>query len=441
MKPKKPSAQLCLGKVPLKTFINMQHRLVILADQINWEELQKRYEAMFDQEIGRPGLSIRLMVGLQFLKYTYNISDERMIAEFVRDPYFQYFCGMEYFEHEMPCDPTSMVRFRKKLTAEDYEMLLGLTLETASTFGLFKKNMGKTVAVDTTVQEKNITYPTDGKLIMRSFEKLWKVLENENIRPRQSYRRLAPKLVKKIGKLRHANRHKQADKVLRLLKTRLGRLIRDIERKADTLPETSIHVLSIAQKIQTQNKHDKGKVHSFHEPHVECISKGKKHKRFEFGVKVSLTTTSKDNWIVGCKTMFNNPYDGSTLMDATLQAENIANIDVKNILVDGGYRGKKYHLENKNVLCSKYKIPKSKKKLMKKRNAIEPIIGHVKHDHRMDRNFLKGRFGDEINPILASIGFNLKKILRGIALAHFWTRLLRLFIPQANPVNAFFAFI
>jgi IS5 family transposase len=410
-----------LGKVRLASFLNMNHELVRLADSMNWEEFCKKFGESFDDRRGRPGLPTRLMVGLTYLKYLYDLSDEAVVAQFLESGYWQYFCGFEYFQHELPCDSSSLTRWRKRLGEEGAEKLLTETLAVAHKLGLITLRSCERVIVDTTVQEKNITFPTDSKLINKARDNLVKAAKYEGISLRQTYTFKGKYEAHRCSRLLHARQYNRAQTSIRRQKRYLARVIRDVKRKC-TKPEGKLlEALTLAMKVYLQDRKSPKKIYSLHEPHVECISKGKARQPYEFGNKVSLTVTARDPWIIGAKSFFGNPFDGATLKEAIAQTEKLTGVKTREIFVDKGYRGKKHHPEGKTVLISgRTGLRPVLQRLLKRRSSIEPIIGHSKHDHRMETNFLKGLEGDKINPILAASSFNLRKILRSFFLSLFY---------------------
>jgi IS5 family transposase len=266
--------------------------------------------------MGAPGKEIRLMVGLQYLKYMYNESDEMIIQKFVENPYYQYFCGHEYFEHSLPIDPSSMTRFRKRIGKESIEELFRETVSSAAIAKKLKEKDFEQLNVDTTVQEKAISFPTDAKLYYKMLEVLVEQSNKRGITLRQSYRFVSKKALPKQAGYAHAKQMKRARKMTKKLKTYLGRVYRDIQKKAETKDSELIEKLSIAERLLSKSKESKNKLYSIHAPEVECISKGKAHKRYEFGNKVSMVTTSKSSWIVAISSHHGNPYNGHTLKAA-----------------------------------------------------------------------------------------------------------------------------
>mgnify|MGYP001492475842 CR=1 FL=1 len=264
------------------------------------------------------------MVALHYLKYTFNLSDEDVVEAWVENPYWQHFSGNQYFEHSKPIDPTSMTRFRNRIGEAGAEELLKETIAAGLKLKVITPNQLKRVNMDTTVQEKEVRYPADSRLYERSRERLVKAAAERGIDLRQNYNRTAKHHLLMSHRYAHARQMKRARNSTRKLRTILGRVIRDIERKAPVSDDELRNLLAVARHIQEQQRTDKGKIYSVHEPQVECISKGKAHKRYEFGCKVSVAATSKGGWFVGAKAVHGNPYDGHTLCDALGQVERIA---------------------------------------------------------------------------------------------------------------------
>jgi IS5 family transposase len=338
-----------------------------------------------------------------------------LIEQFLENAYWQYFCGFEYFQHEFPCDPSSLTRWRKRMGDEGCKKLLSETLRLAHKGKLLKTDDLKSVVVDTTVQEKNISHPTDAKLINKAREKLVQLASERGIKIRQSYKRVGKGLVHQYSRYAHARQFNRAKTTVKKLKTLLGRVFREIDRQNSEMDEKLKGMMGLAVRLLMQSKDSKRKVYSLHEPYVECIAKGKSRTPYEFGCKTSLVTTVKSCWVIGVKSFHENPYDGQTLKDAVLDAEATTGAEIKNIFVDKGYRGKKYHPKDKLTLISGRKgLRPVLQRMLKRRSSIEPIIGHVKHEHRMSRNFLKGKLGDQLNAILAGTAFNFRKLLRAL---------------------------
>ena len=413
MTPQKPKNQPQLFRSSLEAMINDKHPLYKLANSIDWHRLEKELSECYCPDMGRPGNATRLMVGLHYLKHTYNESDESIIQRWIENPYWQYFCGYEYMQHEFPIHPTSMVKWRSRVGADRMEVLLAETLSTARREKYIKPNQASKVIVDTTVQEKAIAHPTDARLYCKAIHRLIKLAKSQNINLRQSYVRVSKRAFFRQAQYARANQYKRAARHTRKLKTYLGRLIRDIERKMSCIDNELITTLDRARRIHAQKRKDKGKLYSLDAPEVECISKGKAHKKYEFGCKVSLSVTRKDNWITSIAALHGNPFDGHTLKETVSRSENVSGVKVKEIYVDRGYRGHDY-VGDAQVYKKDGKLKRltrAVKRKLKRRSAIEPTIGHLKTDNRMSRNFLKGFEGDRMNAILAAAGYNMRKLI------------------------------
>ena len=435
MKPKtQMNSQDELFRARLSQILDRRHPLFRLADDIDWAFFVKEFGPLYVEKVGRPGLPIRLLAGLHYLKSAFNESDESLEARFLENPYWQYFCGFDYFQHELPFDSTSLVKWRKRIGPDGVEKMLAATIETAKKKKQLTENSVKRVNVDTTVQEKAIAFPTDARLYQKAREALVRAAQKRDIKLRQTYVRLGKKSLVMQGRYKHARRGKQAAKEIKKLSTYLGRVIRDIQRKC-TEPDAELaRLLDIAYRIHSQKRTGKNKVYSVHEPDVECIAKGKAHKKYEFGCKVSMVSTSKDNWIIGIQALHGNPYDGHTLDAALAQAERLSGWRPTEAYCDKGYRGNGLKSDTSIFLADRKKssMKPSQWKWFKRRNAIEPLFGHLKADHRMDRNYLKGQEGDKINAILAACGFNLRKLIRAFI---FWLFNIRFRLEKLPPVQ------
>ena len=368
---------------------------------------------------GAPGKSIRLMVGLHYLKHAFNVSDESVVERWVENPYWQRFCGFEYMQHELPLHPTALVKWRQRVGAERLTELLSETIDLAVREKHVHKSELKQVNVDTTVQEKNVTHPTDSKLLYRAILKLGRAAKQRGIHLRQSYVRVAKRASIKAGRYAHAKQFKRMQRELRRLRTFLGRIIRDIKRKTSSVDDELATLLTLATRVFKQQPTDKNKLYSLHEPDVRCISKGKAHKRYEFGQKVSVATTNRGNWFVAVKLCPGNPYDGHTLAETLASTENNTGVNLTDVFVDKGYRGHDYTGDAKIHIAGQggKRLSRSLRKRKRRRSAVEPKIGHLKSDHRMQRCFLKGLPGDAINATLAAAGANFLKLLRRLFLA------------------------
>lgn len=411
-----PDPQGDLFRIELDRIIDSSHPLVQLSREVDWERLAEVFGGTYCENNGRPASSTRLMVALHYLKYTFDLSDEQVCDGWVENPYWQSFGGNQYFEHRKPIDPSSMTNFRKRIGEAGAEELLRETIEAGLRLKAVKPHQLKRINVDTTVQEKDIRFPTDARLYDRARERLVAAANGRGIGLRQNYNRKAKEHLLMSSRYAHARQMKRARRETRKLRTILGRIIRDIERKAGVVDPALAELLGISKQIHEQQRTDKGKIYSVHEPHVDCISKGKAHKRYEFGCKVSVATTSKGGWFVGAKAFSGNPYDGHTLDKAMEQVERLIPTP-DHAFVDRGYKGHNYqggsevHIDKQR----RGKTPESLWKWMKRRAAVEPSIGHLKQEHRMDRCRLKGAEGDEVNAILSAAGMNFGKLLKAVS--------------------------
>jgi transposase, IS5 family len=428
MKPKAATPQCELFGAHLSELLNREHPLYVLAERIDWAEFDAAIDACYADELGRPGVNTRLMVGLLYLKHAFDESDESVVARWVENPYWQFFCGLSYMQHELPIDPSSLSKWRKRVGAERLEKLLETTLRTALAMKAVRPQEFQKVNVDTTVQEKGIAFPTDARLYHKMRAALVRRATSLGLALRQNYRFKGKKLLAKQGRYAHARQMKRAAKMTRQLKTILGRVVRDIERKAAKLggqiaDEPLRELVAMAERLLAQTRTSKNKLYSVHAPEVECISKGKAHKRYEFGCKTSVATTSNSNWIVGTQALHGNPYDGHTLSGAIEQVERLTGRTPGDVMVDQGYRGHGY--AGSAIVHVVRTIPKratrAMRRMLKRRAAIEPVIGHMKSDNRMNRNYLTGQAGDKINAVLSAAGYNLRKLLRWLVFVPiFW---------------------
>ncbi len=407
----------------LEQILDQRHALYRVGGKIDWAAVEERFGALYSEE-GRPGIPIRLMVGLHYLKHAFNESDETVVGRWVENPYWQHFCGEEYFRHEMPINPSQMTRFRERIGEGGCEFMLGLTVVAGINTKTVSKASVAIVNVDTTVQDKAIAFPTDARLYHKARGALVRLAKQMGIDLRQSYERVSKRALMMNGRYAHARQMRRAKREQKRLRTCLGRVIRDIERKvASQQTEAGLEhprlkrLLEIARRIHAQQRHDQGKVYSVHAPEVECIAKGKAHKPYEFGVKVGVVSTSKESFVVGMQSLPGNPYDGHTLTASLQQVQKLTGIAPKEAYVDRGYRGHGVAEPVKVWIAgAKRGVTVAIRNKLKRRNAVEPVIGHMKNDGRLGRNFLKGIAGDAMNALLCGAGHNLRKILRRLAL-------------------------
>jgi len=399
----------------LDNLIDRRHELVRLAQLIDWQHFDSEWGAAFCEH-GRPAIATRLIAGLHYLKHMYGLSDEQVVQRWSENPYWQYFCGETYFQHELPLNPSSLTRWRQRLGDAGMESLLGATIDAAIESKAVKSRDLKRVTVDTTVQEKAIAFPTDSKLYNRARERLVRLARAHGVPLRQSYVRVGPRLLFKNNRYGYARQTRRMRRTTSKLKTVLGRVVRDIERKLADQPDpvraAFAEPLALSKRLLAQQRQDKNKLYALHAPEVECIAKGKVPKRYEFGVKVSIATTNRSNLVVGAQSMPGNPHDGHTLKAALQQVERLSSQRPERCYVDLGYRG--HDVDDVTVFKARQKrgVTRSIRRELKRRNAIEPVIGHMKSDGLLHRNYLKGTQGDAINAILCGAGQNLRLILR-----------------------------
>jgi len=394
----------------LEDSLNQRHPLYILANKIDWQMFEQAFSPLYCLDNGCPAKPIRLMVGLLILKHLRNLSDESVVEQWSENNYYQYFCGNQDFTPVFPCASSELVHFRKRIGESGIELILKESIRVNG-----KDGEEGNISADTTVQEKNISFPTDNKLQRKIIKKCRQISQNEKINLRQSYTRTLKKLAVEQRFSHHPRNKNRSAKAHRKVKTIAGRLVRELERK---LPDNHLYSssLKIYRQVLQQTKHSKNKIYSLHEPQVQCISKGKDHKKYEFGNKASFLYTQNTGVIVGALS-FSNPYDGHTLDDALKQYQRLLGKQPASLTADRGYKGKTKIQDTLiqtpkpfSKKMSRYQQQKQKKSF-RRRAAIEPIIGHTKADHRLFRNFYKGDFGDAINVMLAAAAFNFKRMM------------------------------
>lgn len=389
--------------------LNKKHPLFILANEIQWEVFEQAFIPLYCATNGRPAKPIRLMVGLLMLKHIRNISDESVVEQWSENIYYQYFCGETSFVAGAPCEASELVHFRKRIGENGIELILKESIRVNG-----QDSNDENVNIDTTVQEKNITFPTDAKLHKKIIKKCKAIVQKEQLPLRQSYTRVLKELATDQRFRNHPKNKAKAKKADKKVKNIAGRLVRELDRN---LAPSSIHQndLDVFKQILEQQKNSKNKIYSIHEPDVCCISKGKEHKKYEFGNKASFAKT--DTGVIVAAVGFRNEYDGHTLAPTLEQIKKNTGKVPKRAKVDRGYRGNKQIGETEILIPSKPKKSLSYyqrnklSKTHKKRAGIEPVIGHLKADHRLNRNFYKGIVGDNINIMLAAAGFNFKRMM------------------------------
>ena len=404
------TSQLSFLQPGLREQLSNKHPLYVLSDVINWVMFEESFKKHYKENFGRPAKPIRLMTALLMLKHIRNLSDESVVEQWSENAYYQYFSGEQVFTAKAPCEASELVHFRNRIGAEGVEVILKESIRVNGKGGKEDK-----ASIDTTVQEKNITYPTDSKLHRKIIKKCVGIADKEGVELRQRYTRTLKKLSIAQRFRNHPKNGAKARKADKKVKTIAGRLVRELQRK---LPAESYKAdLELFDRVLRQKRQDKNKVYSLHEPEVACISKGKEHKKYEFGSKVSITVTQNSGVIIGALNIPGNDYDGHTLDAVLEQQQRLTGHQLKEAFVDRGYRGRKevdgtlIHTPKPfNNKLSGYRKTKLKDGFTK-RAAIEPKIGHLKADHRLNRNFYKGIKGDTINVMLAAAAMNFKRMM------------------------------
>ncbi len=417
--------------------LSHQHPLYILANKINWNTFEEAFAKHYSQE-GRPAKPIRLMVSLLMLKHIRNISDESVVEQWFENIYYQYFSGEKSYACAVPCEASELVHFRNRIGTEGIELILKESIRING-----KDGNEHDATTDTTVQEKNITYPTDNKLHRKIIKKCIAIADKQGIELRQSYTRTVKRLLLAQRFRNHQKNKGRAGKADKKVKTIAGRLVRELDRKLP--PSLHQDILTLFKKVLAQKKTDSNKIYSLHEPDVQCMSKGKEHKKYEFGSKVSIITTKNTGVIIGAINIEKNVHDSKTLEPALAQQQRLTGIILKNNFVDRGYRGVKEVLGTKIIIPDtpgKQRTAYEKQRLregFKRRAAIEPKIGHLKQDHRLSRNFYKGIKGDNNNIMLAAAAMNFKRMMN-IYAKMFLAFFIRMFYILQNlliPQNIF----
>ena len=445
MRPKKHEATGAgdLFRARLDQIINLKNELVQLGGKVDWDWIDGEIAPLFSDK-GRPATPSRFVIGLLLLKHIYGLSDEQVCERWVYDPYFQYFTGEEFFQHDFPHERTDLTHWRGRL-GDKLELLLAESLRIAHEAGALQTSDFARVTVDTTVQPKAITFPTDAKLLHAAIKGLNRLAKKHGVQLRQSYLRIAQRAAMMAGRYAHAKQFKRHHRQLRLLRSRLGRIIRDISRKIAGQPDIEAVFqwpLARANQIRSQKQRQRGwKLYSFHAPEVECIGKGKASAPYEFGVKASIVTTNARApggvFVLHARALPGNPYDGHTLRQAIADTEKLTGRTIERAYVDKGYRG---HDAKCRVFISGQKrgVFGIIKRELRRRSAIEAVIGHMKSDGHLGRCYLKGSAGDAANAVLTAVGQNLRLVLawmrtllRLILIALLQASALRLMFKQA----------
>ena len=414
-----------LFKERLDAIIDMNHSLVRLTGLVPWDAFDVDFGKHY-RPVGRPAKPTRLMAGLHYLKHMHDLSDEETVERWVENPYWQFFCGFEFFQHQLPIDPSTMTRWRKRIGPDGIEKLLAATVGVAIESGTIKKSSLERIIVDTTVQPKAIAHPTDSRLYHKALLLLVRQAKRAGIILRRSHTRVAKRAALMAGRYAHAKQFKRMRRELKKLKTYLGRVYRDICRKIagnEGLEQRFSRLLGLVERLLAQKPKDKNKLYSMHAPEVACIAKGKARTPYEFGAKIGIATTNREGLVLAARAFEGNPYDGHTLKDTIGQAEQVCGVEPQRVYVDRGYRGHDYEGDAKVMISGQKRgLTTQMKRELKRRSAIEATIGHMKTDGRLDRNFLNGKDGDAINALLTAAGHNLRLILNAFIILWLWIR-------------------
>ena len=433
----------------LDSMIDMRHPLAVLATRMPWDVIEGALSPVLAHKnrtgrtvegadlfgptvgvtgggvslAGRPRLAVRLMVSLLYLKHAFNESDESLCERWSENVYWQFFSGMTFYEPKLPCDPAQISRFRRALGEAGVEQLLKTTIEAAVAMNAARPKDLERVIVDTTVQEKAIAYPTDSRLLEVARDKITRLAKRAGIALKQTFEREGKSLRRRAGGYAHAKQFKRLRKIVKRQRTVLGIVLREVRRKMAELPTEIAQTLEIwlqrADRVRAQQRHDKNKLYALHAPEVECIGKGKARKPYEFGVKASIAVSHAKGLIVGARSFPGNPYDGHTLAEQLEQTRNLLqdlNVTPMTAVVDLGFRGVDEDIAPvQSIHRGKFKsLTSLQRRWLKRRQAVEPTIGHLKQDHRMDRCWLKGTEGDALHTVLCAAGFNIRWLMRAI---------------------------
>ena len=413
------SGTVDLFRERLEAIIDPHHALVRLAGLVPWSRFDEAF-GRFYRPIGRPAKPTRLMVGLHYLKHVHDLSDEEVVARWVENPYWQFFCGFDFFQHEVPLDASTMTRWRKRIGPAGLEEMLKASVGVALDTGVAKPSSLERVSVDTTVQPKAIAHPTDSRLYWKALQILVRQAKRHGVTLRQSHTRLAKAAMVRAGRHAHARQFRRMRRALKQLRTYLGRVFRDVGRKiaGNTALESKFaRLLGLVERLMAQKPKDKDKLYALHAPEVVCIAKGKARTPYEFGAKVGIAVTNREGLVLAAKAFAGNPYDGHTLAATLDQATSVSGVTPERIYVDKGYRGHNYTGAGAVMIAGRRRgLSATMRRELRRRSAIEATIGHMKTDGRLDRNFLLGQAGDAINALLAAAGHNLRLVLAALAL-------------------------
>ena len=406
--------QLEMFKTVLMSFIHPEHELCLLAKEIDWDTLEKEFAPLYGK-VGRPSVPIRTIVGLLLLKQMYNLGDETVVARYLENPYWQHFCGEVYFQYNLPFDPSDFVHFRKRIGEEGMKKIFKQSIDLFGEDNVRREV--KEVRVDTTVQEKNITFPTDRKLTEKVIEHCKRIAKKEDIKLKRTYTFEIRKLKQQLRFARKPKNFKKHIKAQKKLHRIAFKIYQDLIKQLNPISKTYMNEFDVLYRVLTQQREDSNKIYSIHEPEVLCIAKGKEHKPYEFGNKSSFAYTRKSGIIVGAMAVEGNAYDGHTLEPQLEQVKELTGGKIKKAIVDRGYKVKG-GIPDVDIVMPKalktesYYLKKKREERCRSRAGIEGLISHLKHDHRMLRNYLKGTAGDQINTLLAAAAYNMKKWMR-----------------------------
>lgn len=421
-----------LFRPQLEDFIDMNHQLVLLSKAIDWSYFDQEFAPCYSSNKGRPSVPIRTMVGCLLLKHLYNLSDERVPEYWIRDVYFQYFCGGVFFEHKFPFAPSDFVHFRNRIGESGVSKIFAYSVKL---HGEEVVKQSRFVLSDTTVQENDTTFPTDAKLCKKVIDKCNKIAKKEGIHQRQTYSRESKRLLRETYNGKHPKRAQKARKAQKRLKTIAACQLRELERKMSE-SQNGYYRKEFEKytRVITQRKNDKDKLYSLHKPFTKCISKGKAHKPYEFGNKVGLICGGKKGKkiILAIQGFEENVFDGHTIEPLLNQMKTNRLKLPRELAYDRGGKGRSEIGGVKIIIPStpkKTDTPsqkRTKRRKFRARAGIEPIIGHLKTDFRLAKNYLHGEKGIQINAFMAASAWNLKKYMEKLMdiISHFIFRLL-----------------
>jgi transposase, IS5 family len=444
-----------LFRQSIESMIDLRHPLAVLATRMPWPQIEAALAPKFAHadragvlalrvdmlgptlalsgagrsNAGRPKLALRLMASLIYLKHSFNLSDEELCERWSENVLWQFFSGQQFYEHRKPCDATQIGRFRTALGEDGLEQLLKATIDAAAAMKLVKPEDCERVTVDTTVQEKAIAHPVDSRLLEIARHKVVSKAKLAGITLKQTFAKQAKTLRRQAGGYAHAKQFKRLQRTVKRQRTILGIVMREVQRKlkapgfvpasAPALAELTT-LMERAERIRTQRKNDKKKLYALHAPEVECIGKGKARKPYEFGVKAAVVILHRIGLMVGARSFPGNPFDGHILNPALEQATNLMQDiggTIKEVVADLGFRGVDADNPGKLIIHrGKFKsLSAHQKAWLRRRQAVEPAIGHLKSDNRMDRCWLKGAMGDALHTISCAAGYNLRWLMRQVA--------------------------